>query len=134
MLMMLKIGYQKFILPNDKGLATLLKVLGSARVVESDDRYKGGGIDLETKPIDIGVEGLFGFHFVKSRAPTKSDAIEAEYIPPARGELPAGTGSALTRRQDFAVPRRDARHRRIDDAVNSLLLELSAGESSDSGR
>jgi hypothetical protein len=44
MLVILKIGYQSFVLNSEQGLQTILKVLSKARVIDRDERYMDGGI------------------------------------------------------------------------------------------
>ena len=46
MIYILRIGYTDFVLPTDKGIATVIKTMSAARMVESDDRYTGKGIKL----------------------------------------------------------------------------------------
>jgi len=44
MLVVLKIGFQKYLLPDDKGVQTVLRCLSKAQVIEEDHRYCKGGI------------------------------------------------------------------------------------------
>lgn len=84
MIYMLKIGYHRFLLPNDSGLSTVLKVMSNARKVDDDNRYKGGGITLEDEPVTCSIEILPDFRFVKRRKSEQATAtvIEPEVLPP----------------------------------------------------
>jgi hypothetical protein len=83
MLIMLKIGYDRYVLPSEKGVITVMNVLATARRVKEDNRYDGGGIILEDDTLKLKMEMLPNFKFTRSR---KIETIEPEVIPP--GELP----------------------------------------------
>jgi len=88
MLVLLTIGYHRLVLPNEKGLATILKAMSEARMVEDDERYKHGRITLKQEDFEVKVEILPGYKF----APRKSTAIDPdEVLPPSRSfpALPA---------------------------------------------
>lgn len=84
MLYMLKIGYHQFLLPNDTGLSTVLRVMANARQVAVDKRYKGGGLELDAEPVKCSIEVLPDFRFVKRPTSTQATAtvIEPEVLPP----------------------------------------------------
>lgn len=93
MLVILRIGYQRFILPNEKGVATILRALSKAQEIKDDKRYEGGGIELSHKAADVQVEMLPpSWCFTKRK---KEEAyLDPEILPPIRGDL--GTGSGLS--------------------------------------
>jgi hypothetical protein len=92
MMCIIKIGYQSFLLPNEKGLSTILTALSKAHTVKNDLRYEDGGIILDGAP-KISSEMLPNFKFVKrSNAPE----IEAELLPPERQALTGSRRRALT--------------------------------------
>jgi len=85
---LLQIGCERIMLPNDKGLPTLLKALAGASMVKNDRRYAGGGIDLEGT-VDVKVEPLPGFRIV-TRKVTHANPVRvphaeiADVLPPER--------------------------------------------------
>lgn len=106
MLVKLTIGFDDFLLPDDKGLSTLVRALSRARVIEigGDNRHKGGGIKT------------YGFARVKTeylpnmrlsparrdRSDPKVEYIEPEVLP---SEAPRQIAGAA-RRQIAGASRR----------------------------
>lgn len=82
MIFILKIGYMKFALKDDKGLSTVMKVLGSASNIKADLRYKNGGIEFDEKPFALEFEVVPNFKIVK-RKKCQATVIEPdEVLPP----------------------------------------------------
>jgi hypothetical protein len=80
MLCILKIGYNRFLLPSERGLQTVLLALSKAQRIEDDDRHRGGGISCV--PIDeISSEMLPHFKFVKRE---NKEVLIPEVLPPNR--------------------------------------------------
>ena len=80
---LLHIGYMRVILQSDLGLATILKALSTARVVERDRRCEGHGFELTGEVCPVTAEALPGYAFVK-----RSTVLEPEVLPPIRTTLP----------------------------------------------
>ena len=92
MLCMIKIGYQKFILPSERGLQSVIATLSKGQKVEDDHRYKGGGITCG--PIDeLSFEMLPNFRFTKRE---NREVLIPEVLPPNRGK-PEISGSQRQR-------------------------------------
>ncbi len=58
MRVLLKIGYEEIILPNDAGVPTLMKVLGKALRVSRDHRYSDNTIIVNSDPPTVSIELL----------------------------------------------------------------------------
>lgn len=94
MLYMLKIGYQSFIVENECGLSTIMKILGKARVVESDDRYRGGEIVLADDPVSVSLKAEPTLKFVnrKGKKMGRPVFVNPEVLPPASTVINPVTG------------------------------------------
>ena len=88
MIVMVTIAHIRLILPNERGVQTLLTVLAKAQLVEDDNRWQNGGIKMSKHNLDVKFEPLPGFNFVKRREP--DDVLTPEVMRPIRGALPAG--------------------------------------------
>jgi len=77
-MVLLKIGYQSYLLENEKGLATILNTLSKARVVTDDLRYKDGQITTKGYA-KISSEMLPGFKYKKSH-PCETAEVQARRI------------------------------------------------------
>lgn len=82
MIVLVKIGHMRLILPNERGVQTLLTVLSKGQVVEDDQRYMGGGIKMSNSPLEVNIEPLPGFAFTKRR-----EVLDPEVIRPARAQI-----------------------------------------------
>ena len=71
MKVLIKIGYHSFLLPDDKGLPTLLKTLGGSIEVE-DERYVEQGFRF-LKPAEIKCEMLPGRVVVNGLKPERPE-------------------------------------------------------------
>ena len=84
---LLTIGHMRVILQNDHGLATLLKSLSSARIVDRDLRYCNEGIRLTGEICQVTAEALPNYEFVKRPA---EEPLAPEVMRPIRAALSAG--------------------------------------------
>jgi len=83
MIVLVKIGHMRLMLPSERGVQTLITTLSKAQVVEDDQRYKGGQIVLGERP-DVTIEPLPGYGFTKRR---DREVLDPEVMPPARKQL-----------------------------------------------
>jgi hypothetical protein len=81
-IVLVKIGHMRLILPNERGVQTLLTVLSKGQVVEDDQRYMGGPIMMSNKRLDVTIEPLPGFAFKKRR-----EVLDPEVLPPDRKQI-----------------------------------------------
>jgi hypothetical protein len=89
MIYMLKIGYQSFVLPSNRGIQTVIDTLSRAQMVDEDRRYDERGIKLSPKPVTCSIEALPGYSFCKRR-----EVLEPEVLAPER-KSQLSPGSAL---------------------------------------
>lgn len=78
MIYILKIGYQAYVLPNNRGLSTVMETLSRARTVEKDDRWDGGGITTKEKGVECVVECVPDYSFTARK---RGEVIEPEVMP-----------------------------------------------------
>lgn len=78
MIVLVKIGHMRLILPTERGVQTLLTVLSKAQVVEDDQRYMGGGIKMANKPLEVTIEPLPGFAVTKKREVLDPEVMRPE--------------------------------------------------------
>ena len=83
MIVLVKIGHMRLMLPSERGVQTLITALSKAQVVEDDQRYKGGQIVLGARP-DVTIEPLPGYGPVKRR---DREVLDPEVMPPARKQI-----------------------------------------------
>jgi hypothetical protein len=83
MIVLVKIGHMRLMLPSERGVQTLITALSKAQVVEDDQRYKGGQIVLGERP-DVTIEPLPGYGPVKRR---DREVLDPEVMPPARKQI-----------------------------------------------
>jgi len=83
MIVLVKIGHLRLMLPSERGVQTLITALSKAQVVEDDQRYKGGQILLGERP-DVTIEPLPGYGPVKRR---DREVLDPEVLPLARKQL-----------------------------------------------
>lgn len=79
MIYILKIGHTSYALPNNKGLSTVIETMARARMIETDDRYRNGGLTLADKHVSCSVECEHGFSFGSRR--DAREVIEPEVMP-----------------------------------------------------
>ena len=86
MIYLLKIGYQTYAFPSNRGFQTVLETLSKARRVTEDTRGigPGGGIELDDEPVRVSMECVHGISFVKGER--KRDVIEPEVLPRQRDD------------------------------------------------
>jgi hypothetical protein len=98
MLCKIRIGYYDYVLPNETGVATIMKVLSKAIKVH-DRRFEKQGFDLDPEPVNLSFEYLPGYKLTSRK---QSAAIEPdEILPPVRGRI-----SASSRDRQLPTPRR----------------------------
>jgi hypothetical protein len=91
MLCKISIGFDDFILPNETGVATIMKALSKAIRIQHDKRYVKQGFDLDIEPVKVSFEYLPGYKLT-SRKQSQSAAIEPdEILPPVRGRIAASS-------------------------------------------
>ena len=79
MIYILRIGYTDFVLPTEKGIATVIKTMSAARMVESDDRYAGNGIKLCDGNVTCRMECEPNLSFASGKS--RREVIEPEVLP-----------------------------------------------------
>ncbi len=111
MLCLIKIGYQSFILPDDKGVQTVMRCLSKAIRVENDNRVHNrlSGENeppfvLDKKPAQVSLELLPHIRLTSRRRPSGDDVLEPEIMPPIRGTLPAASPLRLSQPARQALP------------------------------
>jgi hypothetical protein len=72
----------RLILPNERGVQTLLTVLSKGQVVEDDRRYMGGPILMAREHLEVNIEPLPGFAFTKRR-----EVLDPEVMRPERKQI-----------------------------------------------
>lgn len=82
MLYMLTIGYHKYLLESDTGIATVMKCLSKSTHVVTDARYRDGGLELDQEPVQVSMEVLNDFKLVKRPRQAKATGIQPEVLPP----------------------------------------------------
>ena len=87
---LLRIGYEKFLLPTDKGVQTILNALSKARRVSisGDKRREEGRIELEPGLIECSLEMLPGYECRTRPAGPRADVVDAEVLKPRMLEPP----------------------------------------------
>ena len=99
MLCKISIGYYDYVLPNETGVATIMKALSKAIRIKDDYRYKNQGFELDPEPVKVSFEYLPGYKLTSRK---QSAAIEAdEILPPVRGRI-----AATSRDRQIPPPRR----------------------------
>jgi hypothetical protein len=89
MLCKITIGYYDYMLPNETGVATIMKALSKAIRIQHDRRFQNQGFDLDIEPVKVSFEYLPGYKLT-SRKHSQSAAIEPdEILPPVRGRIAA---------------------------------------------
>ena len=83
MIVLVKIGHMRLMLPSERGVQTLITALSKAQVVVDDQRWNGGQIELGERP-DVTIEPLPGYGPVKRR---DREVLDPEVMPSARKQL-----------------------------------------------
>lgn len=87
MLCKITIGYNEYLLPNETGVATIMKALSKAIRIDMDERCLGKGLRLSPEDVKVSFEYLPGYKLTSRK---RSAAIEPdEILPPVRGRLAA---------------------------------------------
>jgi hypothetical protein len=81
-IVLVKIGHMRLILPNERGVQTLLTVLSKGQVVEDDQRYMGGPIKMSQSRLEVNIEPLPGYAYTKRR-----EVLDPEVIRPDRKQI-----------------------------------------------
>jgi len=82
MLVILKIGYQSYLLKSEQGLQTVLKTLSQAQVIERDNRHFEGNIELGALA-EVGCEILPPTWVARKG----KEVLEPEVMPHSRGDV-----------------------------------------------
>jgi hypothetical protein len=99
MLCKITIGWAEYILPNETGVATIMKALSKAIKVDVDERILGKGMRLCPGDVKVSFEYLPGYKLTSRK---QTAAIEAdEVLPPVRGRI-----AATSRDRQLPPPRR----------------------------
>jgi len=99
MLCKITIGWNEYILPNETGVATIMKALSKAIKIDIDERCLGKGLRLSPEDVKVSFEYLPGYKLTSRR---QSAAIEPdEILPPVRGRI-----AASSRDRQLPPPRR----------------------------
>jgi hypothetical protein len=99
MLCKISIGYYDYVLPNETGVATIMKALSKAIRISHDRRFEKQGFDLDPDPVKVSFEYLPGYKLTSRK---QSAAIEPdEVLPPVRGRI-----AVSSRDRQLPPPRR----------------------------
>ena len=82
MIVLVKIGHMRLILPNERGVQTLLTVLSKGQVVEDDQRYMGGPIKMSKSRLEVNIELLPGYAYTERR-----EVLDPEVMRPERKQI-----------------------------------------------
>ena len=89
MLCKITIGHYDYVLPNETGVATVMKALSKAIRIQCDRHYEKQGFDLDPDPVMVSFEYLPGYKLTSRK---QSAAIEPdEVLPPVRGRIAASS-------------------------------------------
>ena len=83
MVVKIRIGYQEYLLPNDQGVQTVLRTMSKALRVRSDNRYRGGEIELDnSEPLRVEMEMLPDIKIVSRKRSSGDEVLEPEVVRP----------------------------------------------------